>query len=242
MLYRCLLVTFFALTRLGAQNAVVTPPEPFARVLVGVEQTAAGASAPVQKLAAELSFSEPLHPRVEAWGDVRLSSLPRTVTSTAASLPLDAVKLAASTPLTDLVRSGDFLAGVSYRVSGQGTSWSTLSVIAGAGASTALASAQSRFLRQYYGGLRVESAKHTHIAAVMVGQNEVVTGGSLAGAVVRFDGFYSLPLPDGTAVYLFGTAILRAAPGHSTTDNGRDSYRIGLGVDVFQILKALRSN
>ena len=103
---------------------------------------------------------------------------------------------------------------------------------------------QDRFYRQYYGGLRVESTQHKHIVDVSFGQNEAITGGRFRGTVVRFDSFYALPLTPGNFLYLFGTAMVRAAPrapGEGNT-GGRDSYRIGVGVDFFQMLKALRTN
>jgi len=115
-------------------------------------------------------------------------------------------------------------------------------LIGSVGAATPLAPAGNRFFRQYYGGLRVQSSQHTHVVDVTLGQNEAISGSRFAGAVMRFDGFYALPITSGNFVYLFGTATVRASPGHSSTDAGRDVYRIGVGMDFFQMLKALRSN
>jgi hypothetical protein len=207
-----------------------------------MEQSGAGSTAPAQKLAVDLSFHQPLSRRMAIWGDVRLSSLPNQLQSTVVTLPLDTVKLASTVPISELVRSGEFLAGGSYRVLGGGNGWSSLSLIASVGAATPLAPDQNRFLRQYYAGMRAESSTHAHVVDVSVGQNEAVTGGGLTGTVVRLDGFYALPLTSKSFAYLFGTAIMRAWPGHTGADTGRDIYRVGAGIDLFQMIRALRSN
>jgi hypothetical protein len=237
-----LAVLFFVAIRLFAQSLVGSASGATARVLVGWEQSASDSATPVQKLAIDLSFTEPLNPRVAAWGDLRLSSLPRAIPSTVATLPADAVKLVTTVPLSELVRSGEFLVGLSYRVSGGKASWSSLMLIASVGAATPLASAQNRFFRQYYGGVRVQSTRQTHVVDVTLGQNEAVAGGRFAGAVMRVDGFYALPVTSGSFLYLFGTVIVRASPAHPGNDTGRDGYRIGVGVDFLQMLKALRNN
>ena len=69
-----------------------------------------------------------------------------------------------------------------------------------------------------------------------------LAGFALGAAVARFDGYYALPLSNGNLIYLFGTAMLRTSPRPSPAGAGTDSYRIGLAVDVFQILKALHIN
>ena len=237
---------FITMVRAGAQGTQNTAdaPEAIARVVVGLEQTAAGSAAPVQKAAVSLFFTEPLTARLGTWGDLRLSSIPVEVQSTLATLPADAGKIAASLPLNQLVRSGEFLVGVSYRVSGGQGRWSSLMLIASQGATMPLVPNQDRFFRQYYGGVRVQSTQRTHIVDVTVGQNEAITGGRFRGTVLRVDSFYALPLTPGNFLYLFGTAMVRAsprAPG-AASDGGRDSYRIGVGVDFFQMLKALRTN
>jgi hypothetical protein len=242
-------VTFFLLmtVRVGAQapagTAVTPPPEAVARVMLGLEQTAGGSAAPVQKAAIGLFFSEPLSARLATWGDLRLSSIPVEVQSTLATLPADATKIATSLPLNQLVRSGEFLVGVSYQVAGGKSPWSSLSVIASEGAAMPLAPTGNRFYRQYYGGVRVQSTQHTHMLDVSLGQNEAITGGTLHGMVMRVDGFYALPVTGGNFLYLFGTVMVRASPRPpSIGDPGLDSYRIGVGVDVIQMLKALRTN
>src|SRR5665213_4289717 len=229
--------------RAPAAAAVTPPPEAVARVMLGLEQTAAGSAAPVQKAAIGLFFSEPLSARLATWGDLRLSSIPVDVQSTLATLPADATKIATSLPLNQLVRSGEFLVGVSYQVAGGTSPWSSLSLIASEGAAMPLAPTGNRFYRQYYGGVRVQSTQHTHILDVSLGQNEAITGGTLHGMVMRVDGFYALPVSGGNFLYLFGTVMLRATPGApGSGDGGHDSYRVGVGVDLVQMLKALRTN
>lgn len=219
-----------------------------ARITAGLEQSAAGSVAPVQKLAVRLFFVEPLNPRLSAWGDLRLSSLPSVITSTPATLPTDVVKLVTAGPVSQLVRTGEVLTGAAYRVYGGTGAWSTVQAIASLGAAmplapaTSLPATQSRFWRQYYGGVRISSTQRAHIVDVSLGQNEAVTGGRFQGAVLRIDGFYGLPISNGNSVYLFGTALLRTSPRVSASDTGADSYRIGLAVDIVQILKALHIN
>jgi hypothetical protein len=98
---------------------------------------------------------------------------------------------------------------------------------------------------------------------VTFGQNEAVTGGRLHKFVVGLDGFYPLPFPDKNRfLYLFGSARLKAggpknnntpfilataASSVKLTDPGvfiadpvptnRDTYRIGFGVDLFELFK-----
>jgi hypothetical protein len=218
------------------------PPLAVARVMLGLEQTSAGSAAPVQKAAIGLFFSEPLSPRLSTWGDLRLSSIPVDVQSTLATLPTDATKIATTLPLNQLVRSGEFLVGVSYRLVGGTSPWSSLSLIASEGAAMPLAPTGTRFYRQYYGGIRVQSTQQRHIVDIVLGQNEAITGGRLHGTVLRVDTFYALPVTGGNFLYLFGTAMLRASPRPAPSDAGVDTYRIGVGVDVLQMLKALRTN
>lgn len=219
-------------------------PQAIVRVIVGLEQTAAGSAAPIQKAAVNFFFTEPLNARWSTWGDLRLSSIPVDVQTTLVTLPADAGKIAGALPLNELVRSGEFLVGVSYRLGNLPKPWSSLMLIASQGAATPLSPNQNRFFRQYYGGVRVQSTQRTHVVDVTVGQNEAITGGRFQGAVLRFDSFYALPVSSANFLYLFGTAIVRASPRAPGTgsDTGRDVYRIGVGVDFFQMLKALRTN
>jgi len=233
-------VVFWLLMTVGVWAQA--PPVAVARVMVGLEQTAAGSAAPVQKAAIGLFFSEPLCPRLATWGDLRLSSSAVDVQSTLATLPADAAKTATTLPLNQLVRSGEFLVGVSYQLVGGASPWSSLSLIASEGAAMPLTPAGNRFYRQYYGGVRVQSTQQKHVVDVTLGQNEAITGGSLRGTVLRVDTFYALPVTGGNFLYLFGTAMLRASPRPVRGDGGADTYRIGVGVDVIQMLKALRTN
>jgi len=95
-----------------------------------------------------------------------------------------------------------------------------------------------------------------------VGQNEAVTGGRLHGTVLRFDGFYPLPVSNRSILYLYGNAfinlrrhatvtdplILATAPSDVTIPasnvfvvtsqpSNRDVYRIGLGVNLIELFK-----
>jgi hypothetical protein len=238
-----LLFLLWAAVPAGAQTAApVSAPQAIARVMLGLEQTAGGSAAPVQKATVSLFFSEPLNARLATWGDLRLSSIPVNVQSTLATLPADAGKIATTLPVNQLVRSGEFLVGVGYRVAGGTGAWSSLSLIASLGAAMPLNPAGNRFFRQYYGGVRVRSSQHSHIVDASLGQNEAITGGVLRGTVLRVDGFYSLPLTSTDFLYLFGTVLVRATPGTPRTGGGFDSYRVGVGVDVLQMLKALRTN
>jgi hypothetical protein len=102
--------------------------------------------------------------------------------------------------------------------------------------------------------------------SITIGRDEAITGGRFGGAVARFEGFH--PLPVGTKegkwrfLYLFGTAslrlsrtadnrpplILESAPdtvkGFQNTvavvasPSNRDTYRIGIGVDMVNLMRS----
>ena len=99
-----------------------------------------------------------------------------------------------------------------------------------------------------------------------VGQDEQITGGRFRSMIARFDGFFPLPVGalDGRFkfLYLFGTTTLRISRGESVTplvlesapdntkpfDKGvtiiaspsnRDTYRIGVGVDMVNLLRSV---
>ncbi len=98
----------------------------------------------------------------------------------------------------------------------------------------------------------------------VIGQNETVTGGRLHRPVVRLEGFFPLPYDSVKYLYLFGTAdlivggqkggdaiILQSAdnpppvPDPSilliqTPQLDRDHYRIGVGIDFMQLVKAIQ--
>ena len=125
---------------------------------------------------------------------------------------------------------------------------------------------RDRFLRSYYGGFRFEThygdtapSRPSGMFDVMFGQDETVTGGRLKGSVLRFDGFFPLPIGKGNLVYLFGTSQLAlkrsktndplllplADTTHTLTSPttmvipvpaaNRDLYRIGVGINLFQV-------
>jgi len=211
-----------------------------ARVIAGFEQSTAASASPVQKIFADLYFAQPLSSRMRVWGDLRLSSMPQEINSTAVTLPADVAKALATTPLNRIARSGEFLVGAETRVSGSPNA-ATLALVAsyGATAPVNLDAGRDRFFREYYGGVRVASQLKTPLTLdVAVGQNEVITGGRLEGTVLRFDSFYGLPVPGAAFVYLEGTMLMKT----SARGAGSDLYRLGVGIDFVQLLKALRNN
>ena len=226
-------LTFAAIARLAwAQGD--------ARVIAGFEQSAAASASPVQKVFADLYFVQALSARTHVWGDLRLSSMPQQIDSTAITLPTDVVKAVATMPLNRIARSGEFLVGLETRISGSPTA-TALSLIASYGATAPLNfdSGRNRFFRQYYGGVRVSSLLKAPLTLdVGVGQNEAITGGRLGGTVLRFDSFYALPVPGADFVYLYGTMMMKTSAGGA----GSDLYRLGVGIDFVQLLKALRNN
>jgi hypothetical protein len=210
------------------------------RVIAGYEQSAAASASPVQKMFADLYFAQALSSRMHVWGDLRLSSMPQQINSTAVTLTTDVVKAVATTPLNRIARSGEFLAGVETRVLGS-PSATALSLIASYGATAPLNldSGRDRFFRQYYGGVRIASQLKSPLTLdVEIGQNEAITGGQLEGTVLRFDSFYALPVPGAGFVYLYGTMLMKTSAGGA----GSDLYRLGVAIDFVQLLKALRNN
>lgn len=129
---------------------------------------------------------------------------------------------------------------------------------------------RDRFYREYFAGIRLKTLYfdeydrpldiHPANLDITFGQNEAVTGGRLRGGILRFDGFYPLPIGKLNFLYLYGTAqmkpsrhkefdtplFLDAAPA-GTSFNGnntaiipiptinRDYYKIGIGVNPFKI-------
>ena len=211
-----------------------------ARVIAGFEQSAAASAAPVQKVFADLYFAQALSSRMRVWGDLRLSSMPQQINSTAVSVVVDVTKVVTTMPLKRIARSGEFLVGTETRVLGR-VQTTSLSMIASYGASAPLNldPQRGRFFRQYYGGVRVASQLKTPLTLdATVGQNEAITGGTLQGAVLRFDSFYALPVPGADFAYLYGTMLMKA----NGRGPGTDLYRLGVGIDFIQLLKALRNN
>jgi hypothetical protein len=211
-----------------------------ARVIAGFEQSAAASASPVQKVFADLYFVQALSSRMRVWGDLRLSSMPQRIDSTAVTVVADITKAVTTMPLNRIARSGEFLVGVETRVSGSPGA-TALSLIASYGATAPLNPdpQRGRFLRQYYGGVRVASRLKTPLTLdAGIGQNEAISGGSLQGTVLRFDSFYALPAPGAGFVYLYGTMLMKA----NGRGAGTDLYRLGVGIDFVQLLKALRNN
>jgi hypothetical protein len=73
-----------------------------------------------------------------------------------------------------------------------------------------------RFRTQYYGGLRMQSHYYSDQSTqvlpprtvdILFGQNEIVTGERLAGAVFRVDWFQPIAKSHGATFYIFGTAV-----------------------------------
>lgn len=132
------------------------------------------------------------------------------------------------------------------------------------------------FFRQYYAGVRIKS-HYFHensigkfdvvnrpggMFDVTLGQNEAVTGGRLRGMIIRFDGFYPLPVSDRSILYLYGSALINLRKRADITDpiflttapsntsfpaenvfvttskpSNRDLYRIGIGVNLLELLR-----
>ena len=211
-----------------------------ARVIAGFEQSAAASASPVQKVFADLYFAQALSSRMRVWCDLRLSSMPQQINSTAVTVVADVTKAVTTMPLNRIARSGEFLVGVETRVSSTARA-TALSLIASYGATAPLNldSGRSRFFRQYYSGVRVASQLKAPLTLdAGVGQNEVITGGRLEGTVLRFDSFYALPVPGADFVYLYGTMLMKA----NGRGPGSDLYRLGVGIDFVQLVKALRNN
>lgn len=123
---------------------------------------------------------------------------------------------------------------------------------------------RDRFYRQYVGGLRLTSAKGGAVA-VSLGQNELISGGRLAGITGRIDASYRFRPSDSgnplAGVYLFGSAVLQlsGAQAHNPfvlqpagndisgyhpgvalipVAGSRDLYRIGIGLDLISALNS----
>src|SRR3954470_21351907 len=135
---------------------------------------------------------------------------------------------------------------------------------------------RNRFYRQYGAGLRLTTRFYDAddkilpapaMVAFSVGQNELVSGGTLRGVTGKFEGFYPLSIgqpksTDRFVLYLFGRAnlhfghatestplILQQASGILPDNPGiaviaqpsaRDSYTIGVGIDAVQLITRLK--
>jgi hypothetical protein len=100
---------------------------------------------------------------------------------------------------------------------------------------------------------------------ITFGQDELITGGQLRSVVTQFDGFYPLPVNKVSGryqfLYIFGTATLRLSRGENltplvlasapstingtessvaivSTPSNRDTYRIGIGADLVNLIRS----
>jgi hypothetical protein len=123
---------------------------------------------------------------------------------------------------------------------------------------------RDRFLRQYYGGIRLKSYpdgnKFPSMLDVTFGQNAAVTGGKLRHFVLGIDGSYHLTFFD-KSMYIFGstnlkfggdkmvrtpyvlepadTSVKLTSPDLAITSRqmNRDAFRIGFGIDLVELFK-----
>jgi hypothetical protein len=86
-----------------------------------------------------------------------------------------------------------------------------------------------RFRSQYYGGIRMQSHYYSdgktealppRTVDILFGQNEIVTGDRLAGAVFRMDWFQPVAKAGWVTFYIFGTAIQKLG---RSSDASRDA-------------------
>jgi hypothetical protein len=80
---------------------------------------------------------------------------------------------------------------------------------------TFVSKGRDRFLRNYFGGVRLQTyyndvapTRPPGALDITFGQDESVTGGEFGSGVFRIDGFFPLPFNDSKLVYLFGTASM----------------------------------
>ena len=234
-----------AATCLAQASAPPAQPEEIARIVVGFTQTATPQTTPTQHLFADFFFSRPLPAaKVALWGNVRLASSPRPVNSTIATVSADIAKAVLTTPLYEIGQSGEFITGLEYELLAPPAKTS-VAAIGAFGATVPLSTSaspnnpQTRFPREYWAGFRFASTNGTtHILDVTMGQNEMVTGGAMHGPVVRVFSEYGMAAGKVGTVYLIGEMQLAGARGPQQAD----LYRIGVGLDFLQILKASGSN
>ena len=123
---------------------------------------------------------------------------------------------------------------------------------------------RDRFLRQYFGGIRLKSYpdgnKFPSMLDITFGQNAAVTGGKLSHFVLGIDGSYHLTFFD-KSMYIFGstnlkfggdktvrspyvlepadTSVKLTSPDLAITlrQMNRDVFRIGFGIDLVELFK-----
>jgi hypothetical protein len=121
-----------------------------------------------------------------------------------------------------------------------------------------------RLKTHYFTPAGIPESRPPAVLDVAVGQNEAVTEDRLHGMVFRLNGFYPLPFEQLKMIYLFGRGdiqisakpvisnpyiLVPAASTVSITDSGviklvlpfprRDTYQIGIGVDMIPLLSKL---
>ena len=252
----------------------------YSRFILGGEMSGASAAPRTFKYFVDLYNSVPLGnsnpdgfgPRLRAWVDTRISSVPQSGSTTLLDF------LGGSNPtinkFTDLkvnevAQAIETMGGLQYRLWAQseprkmffedGRSRTTLHLVAAYGAVTPIDPKDTaaffsypvagspaadqlkqrygltgtgkntlvittldrdRFLRQYYGGIRLNTHYYNDAGQptrrpirsvdILFGQNEAVTGGRWRGTVGRADFFLPIATGDGTGfVYVFGSAAFK---------------------------------
>jgi hypothetical protein len=108
------------------------------RLVAGFEQAGAVSASPVQKAFLDFYFSNPFTSprgsRLGIWGDVRFGSSPQQTGAEVQSFPAAAIAQFGQIKVNQLVKSGELLAGLEYRLSGNITGRTTLHAIAAFGA------------------------------------------------------------------------------------------------------------
>ena len=232
-----LVLILMAMTPCRAQTAAT---DETTRLIVGFAQAGTPQAQPTQHVFADLYFSRPLPvSKLALWGDIRLASLPRPINSTALNVAADVAKTVLTTPLYQLAQSGEFVAGLEYELLSAAPGKTRVAAIAAFGASAPMtfSPSQNRFPRQYWGGLRfARNGATPHVLDVTAGQNEVITGGTLHGPVIRFESEYGMADTKAGTVYLLGEIQLAGARGAPQSD----VYRLGIGFDFLRMLKMLK--
>jgi hypothetical protein len=134
---------------------------------------------------------------------------------------------------------------------------------------------RNRFFRQAYGGFRLKThffgdttrTRFPETFDLTYGFNESITAGTIAGGVMRLEGFVPIPYAKASWIYLFGTGLFKpggratttapffldqAPSGTLPTNAGavviptpqanRDYYRVGIGIDFVDLIKNWSSN
>lgn len=141
-------------------QVLVRPLGEFSRAIVGFEQAGASAARSAQKYFFDLTLSTPLPfqrasridpyfgPRSRAWGTVRVTSVPRQITSPVGQFATNFAQQVSEVPVNEVAQAIEFLGGVDVRLpigevtfgsfDGKTSNKFTFSFIAGGGAITPL--------------------------------------------------------------------------------------------------------